>query len=202
MRPLSHAILAIGVLVIVGMIYSHSVMASEFMLYSEAANSAMPSYITLEMFELTPVGVKTTNQCLNNKTKWGCTAYCDNGSVCATNDPNKAYPWPSSTVTVQIDGSSPTDRYLRDVVAQEMSPTIFRQSALTAQAIAARTYAYWHVRVDNVQPGTINNSNAYQVFVPYRYDTFNASERVAIDAALQQRLYMSYRAPGTHPLIL
>lgn len=115
---------------------------------------------------------------------YGCTAI--------TNDDTYAYPFDSSTITVTIEGTAANNRYLRDVIAQEMSPTSFLPSALGAQAIAARTYAYWHIRTDSVQPGPINNSNGYQVFLPYRYDQFNDAERAAIDAALQQRFYMSY----------
>ncbi len=200
MRPLSNMILMACVLVMTYMLSSQSVNASEFMSAPRAGEAVVTilTQVTLQMFELSGIGENTFRPCTStNESKWGCTAYCDNGSVCTTYDLTKAYPWPSSTVTVQIDGSSPINRYLRDVVAQEMSPTIFRQSALTAQAIAARTYAYWHVRIDDIQPGTINNSNAYQIFIPYRYDTFSASERGKIDTALQQRLYMSYRVPYT-----
>jgi hypothetical protein len=77
------------------------------------------------------------------------------------------------------------------VVPAETSPALFHPTAVGAQAIAARTYAYWHIKTDDVTPGSINNSSAYQVFVPYRYDTFAQGERASVDAALQGRYYLS-----------
>jgi hypothetical protein len=115
---------------------------------------------------------------------YGCTAI--------TNNDTYAYPFDSSTITVSIEGAAANDRCLRDVIAQEMSPSSFLPAALAAQAMAARTYAYWHIKTDEIQPGDIDNSNGYQVFLPYRYDQFSEAERAAIDTAIQQRFYLSY----------
>jgi len=126
-------------------------------------------------------------QCTTDDQSYGCTA--------VENNANYAYPFDSSTITVDIEGTEANNRYLRDVIAQEMSPSLFLQPALNAQAIAARTYAYWHIRTAVETPGPIDNSNAYQVFLPYRYDQFDNTERAAIDTALQPRHYMAYREP-------
>ncbi|MEZ4712196.1 MAG: SpoIID/LytB domain-containing protein [Caldilineaceae bacterium] len=78
--------------------------------------------------------------------------------------------------------------YLKDVIAQEMSPSSFLQPALDAQAIAARTYAYWHINAT----GSLNNSNQHHVFLPYRYQQFADTERGKVDSAVANRYYMSY----------
>jgi len=87
------------------------------------------------MYQLDPdSGESTGILCIPNSQAYGCTA--------DTNDPAHAYPFNSSTITVNIEGTEADNRYLRDVIAQEMSPSSFLQPALDAQAIAARTYAY------------------------------------------------------------
>jgi hypothetical protein len=53
-----------------------------------------------------------------------------------------------------------------DVVPKEVSVEAFHPTAIQAQAIAARSYAYWHIR----QGSTINNSTQFQVFVPYAFE--------------------------------
>lgn len=140
---------------------------------------------------------------------WGCTAYCTTGSwqQHCTNPaihpppvPKPAgqsawvYPFTSNQVTVAIDGSAAYDgytynRYLRDVVPQETHPEAFAAKAVTAQAIAARTYAY-----HRGSAGTIDNSAGYQVYVPFRYDSMKRNYgdfRPVIEAAVQRQLYMS-----------
>ncbi|MBI3959561.1 MAG: SpoIID/LytB domain-containing protein [Chloroflexi bacterium] len=71
-----------------------------------------------------------------------------------------------------------------------MSPSLFEPTALRAQAIAARTYAYWHIKAGSI----INNSTGFQVFVPRAYDTFNAQQKAIIDVAMVERHYMSVEA--------
>lgn len=153
---------------------------------SALAQYEPPTNVKLIMYQLTTGGAIADPPilCSKGSRTYGCTADISN--------PNRAYPFDSSTITVTIEGTAANNRYLRDVIAQEMSPTSFLPPALAAQAIAARTYAYWHIRTDSIQPGAIDNSNGYQVFLPYRYDQFNDAERTAIDAALQQRFYISY----------
>lgn len=55
--------------------------------------------------------------------------------------------------------------YLLDVVPQEIGP-YYHPIATQAQAIASRSFAYWHINASS----TINNSNDYQVFIPYRFE--------------------------------
>ncbi len=93
-------------------------------------------------------------------TRYGCTA-----------DPRHPYPYPTNPATVSIE-----DDYLLDVVPREMGP-YYHPLALRAQAIAARTYAYCAIRANE---GTgkywedcrkeINNSNQFQVFVPWYFE--------------------------------
>lgn len=115
--------------------------------------------------------------CINGDVRTGCTAI-------------KSLPYPfgsTNPVTVLIEGTATNNRYLRDVVTGEMSVGAFHQNALNAQAIAARTYAYWHA----YYTGTINNSTAYQYFVPRSYDALDAANRAKVDAAMAQQYYLS-----------
>jgi hypothetical protein len=76
---------------------------------------------------------------------------------------------------------------------------------LQAQAIAARTYAYWHID----QGYTVNNSNSYHVFVPLKFESLppvtaniTATEPCALEglgtsrelvcAAVAPRYYIAY----------
>ena len=171
-----------------------------------ASSYSPPATIAVSMYRLDASGASTEFPCAPGSDAWGCTAYCRNlvgpGLPCNTTKSN-TYPFWSGTASVTIEGTgclaSPSypgyspfyDCYLRDVMPQETSPTLFHPTAVGAQAIAARTYAYWHIKTDDVTPGSINNSSAYQVFVPYRYDTFAQGERDIVDAALQGRYYLS-----------
>lgn len=102
--------------------------------------------------------------CESSDVRYGCTAYCANlPGVCAS--PVRAYPYSSAWPTVSYDHD-----YLLDVLAQEASPALFDQLALNAQAIASRSYA-WH-RINS--EGVINNSSSYQVFIPYKFETFGS----------------------------
>ncbi len=125
----------------------------------------LPSTISVEMWELQPNGNRGAQRCINyggaRSSNWGCTAYCSQVSPYPCTNPDIhpppvpkpsgqsawVYPFTSNQVTVEIDGSATYNgytynRYLRDVVAQETHPEAFAAKAVTAQAIAARTYAY------------------------------------------------------------
>jgi hypothetical protein len=157
---------------------------------SEAGMLAnVPSTITVEMWELQPNGNRGGQRCINyggvRSSNWGCTAYCSQVSPYPCTNPVTdpppvpkpsgqnawVYPFTSNQVTVEIDGSATYDgstynRYLHDVVPQETHPEAFAAKAVTAQAIAVRTYAY-----HRGSAGTIDNSAGYQVYVPFRYDS-------------------------------
>ncbi len=149
------------------------------------------------MFELIyPGGGNTYVPCSSDDTSFGCTAF--------VGDDNHPYPYGTANpVTIPIE----TDHFL-DVVPQEMG-TYYHPTALQAQAIAARTYAYWHIH----QGSTINNSNEFQVFIPYKFESLppatfpdntsdpcassnlNANQRI-VCGAVAPRHYVSY---GTYP---
>ncbi|PKO20359.1 MAG: hypothetical protein CVU38_20550, partial [Chloroflexi bacterium HGW-Chloroflexi-1] len=101
-----------------------------------------PTTIRVEMYELFSSGASTGKLCSpanNNLTQWGCTATSSLG----------LYPWSDpyqNPVTVQIEGTAVDNRYLRDVVPQEMGPAAYHPTAIGAQAIAARTFAYYHIQ--------------------------------------------------------
>lgn len=111
--------------------------------------------ITLEMYALTQHGGKTSILCTEAPNSFGCTAF--------PNDPAHPYPYETNTITIPIETN-----YLLDVVPRE-SETYYHPTALKAQAVAARTYAYWHI-LDEESNVPINNSNSFQVFIPYWFE--------------------------------
>lgn len=146
-----------------------------------------PTQITVTMYALNSDGNITTaisgdlRRCSTTPRdlRFGCTVF--------PNDSSRAYPFNSNPVTVQIEGTTVENRYLRDVLPKEISVTAFHSTAIRTQAIAARTYAYWHIR----QGSTINNSISFQAFVPRQYDALSVAEKSTIDTALQSPEYMS-----------
>lgn len=141
-----------------------------------------PTTVRVTMYVLDPTtGAKSPGPilCTAGDTRYGCTQSATLG----------AYPFGSvNPVTVSIEGTATANRYLRDVVTKEMSVSAFHATALRAQAIAARTYLYSQVLLNN----QIDNSTQYQVFVPRAYDALSPTDRGKVDAAVAQRLYMSY----------
>lgn len=122
--------------------------------------------------------------CQAGSNDYGCTAASNLGS----------YPFGTTNpVTVQLEGTAVNNRYLRDVVPQEMSPGTHHALAVQAQAVAARTYAYWHIQ----QGSQINNSTQFQAFIPRKYDTLPTDQRAIVDAAVQDRHYLSQAANDT-----
>lgn len=171
-----------------------------FLQISEASPSAAyspPSQITVWMYRLTGAGgiQPPPTLCSSGDASFGCTAFAG--------DSNHAYPYSTNPVTIPIE----TD-YLLDVVPQEMG-TYYHPVALQAQAIAARSYAYWHIH----QGSTINNSTQFQAFIPYKFESLppvtfpnnpgdpcasnnlNNNQRI-ICGAVAPRHYISY---GTYP---
>ncbi|MBK7201924.1 SpoIID/LytB domain-containing protein [Candidatus Amarolinea dominans] len=156
-----------------------------------------PTNITVRMYRLFSGGGSTGILCSSNDTSYGCTAF--------VGDSGHAYPYGTNNpITIPIE----TD-YLLDVVPSEVSVEAFHPTAIQAQAIAARSYAYWHIN----QGSTINNSTQFQVFVPYAFEvlpptTFpdnsgdpcasnnlNDDQRI-VCSAVAPRHYISY---GTYP---
>lgn len=155
-----------------------------------------PTQVTVKMYRLiSPSGAKFQPEelCSSTHTTFGCTAF--------VGDVNHPYPYGAvNPVTIPIE----TD-YLLDVLPQEMG-TYYHPLALQAQAIAARTYAYWHR--ENGFP-IVNNSTSYQAFIPYKFEnlptaTFpdntnnpcassnlNAHQQIVCGAVASQR-YISY----------
>ena len=166
-----------------------------------------PVEVTVRMHELNSDGSARITRCTAGSTKWGCTAYCDNndnnGDLWNSCSPEttKSYPFNIPTVTVSIEGNSsePYNRYLRDVVPEEIAIRKASQgnvslSSMKAQAIAARTYAYWRMEHDY-----LDNSNSRQVFVPYYYDTLTLAQQQRVDEAVNDMWYLTL--PGdTEPI--
>lgn len=155
---------------------------------SPVASYSPPTMITVWMYRLDSGGniQSPPTLCTENSTAYGCTADSVLGG----------YPFATNPVTVQIEGTAVNDRYLRDVVPQEMGPAAYHPTAIQAQAIAARTYAYYHIR----QGSTINNSIQYQAFIPRKYDTLTASQQANINLAVQNRYYLS-QSSSDNPIL-
>jgi|GEM_PF-1419349 len=116
-----------------------------------------PTEITVRMFRLDPRTGKVHQPpefCSSGNTNYGCTEL--------VGDPNHAYPYTINPVTVPLE----TD-YLLDVVPKESPPAWLHATAVTAQAIAARTFTYWYAQQGQV----INNSTRFQIFVPYKFES-------------------------------
>ncbi len=131
-----------------------------------------PNTVEVKMYELRSDGSKTDTLCTPASTNYGCTAFCNtpNNTQCSPHIyPVKNYPYTTSTLSVPVE-----TYYLLDVVSTEMTPTFDgygQQSALHAQAIAARSYMGWHINNST----TYNNSISFQAYVPYKFDSLNPS---------------------------
>jgi hypothetical protein len=117
----------------------------------------------------------------------------------------RPYPYTANPITVSIESD-----YLLDVVPQEMA-TYYHPTAIQAQAIAARTYAYYHID----QGSTINNSTQFQVFIPYKFESLtpavdpdnpttpcassnlNSNQQVVCDAVARRYYLSPYPAGGS-----
>jgi peptidoglycan hydrolase-like amidase len=139
---------------------------------SKAAPLAIPPYpstVNVTMYGLQPDGTRKAFTCNSGNKNFGCTAFCTdyNSEVCNLYRA-QGYPYPTSTISAPIESY-----YLLDVISQEMNPWIYsEQVAVEAQAIAARSYLGWHI---NNTPGSFDNSNSYQVFIPFKFDSLNPS---------------------------
>ncbi len=170
-----------------------------------AAQFTPPTNITVQMYQLNQDGSlpppDSRVPCASGNTSWGCTAFCNNyPSPDPCSSPSRPYPYITSTVAVSIEND-----YLLDVIPQEMNPATFHPNAIYAQAIAARSFAYYHI----YQGNAINNSADFQVFVPYKFESLfpatdpnnpnipcastnlNTSQRTVCDATAS-RYYITY----------
>jgi hypothetical protein len=125
-----------------------------------------PSNITLHTYWLTEYGARRLpfTQCATGHTRWGCTVFCNEGGYPCLGTQIRSYPYYFNPVSIPIE----TD-YLLDVIPREISVDVFHPNSIQAQAIAARSYAYWHIRAGS----TINNSTEYQAFIPYGFEALN-----------------------------
>ena len=163
-----------------------------------------PDNVTVIMYQLNSDGSilkgEDTNEpipCIKGNASYGCTS-----------DSSKPYPFASSTITISIDGSNGPDNnvyvypYLWDVTPQELDMNGSQGNkplaAVKAQMIAARTYIYQRLTYID-QYGTPNNSTQFHVFLPYRYQALTLPQRVRVQAAALERLYLS-EANSTYPL--
>jgi hypothetical protein len=119
--------------------------------------TSLPSTISVDMFVLnttTSAKVLPEQRCASSSstaTAYGCTWASD-----------APYPYTSNPVTLNIEGD-----YLLDVMPRESNPEEgFLLPALKAQAVAARSYAFYKISINDVIDNSVND----QVFVPYFFD--------------------------------
>ena len=171
--------------------------------------------VTVAMFRLDAEGNRITDEndeyipCTKDEPEiaqsYGCTAITEGANR------TPPYPFASSTITISIDSSNGPDNnryvypYLWDVVPQELDMNGSQGNkgnkplaAVKAQMIAARTYIYQRMTYID-QYGTPNNSNLFHVFLPYRYQALTPPQRVRVQAAAAERLYLT-EASSTYPI--
>jgi hypothetical protein len=121
---------------------------------------------------------------------FGCTAI--------TGDPNYAYPFDTSEITIGMEGhlqDGVQQGYLQNVVPSEMNPQNHHALAVQAQAVAARSFAYFESTFPTCSDGqaAIDNSNGDQVYLPFMYASLPTdAHRAIIDQAVAKRYYLSY----------
>ena len=130
----------------------------------------------LRMRRLTPDGTSRFQDCEVGDTSYGCTAFCDDPAPypCPDDVPVRPYPYSSAWPDISFNKD-----YLLDVLAQETSPGLFDPAALQVQAIAARSYAWY--QINNSPYYVINNSSSFQVFLPFKFESFGSDPDNASD---------------------
>lgn len=127
-----------------------------------------PSTVSVEMYQLYGDGTSTGNLCSSGPQNWGCTAYCTDRPECNTSQ-QKEYPYTTNVIDVPIE-----TYYLLNVLSQELNPLRYPEPiALYAQAVVARSYMGYYL--NNPPQDPYNNSNAFQVFIPFKWDSLNPS---------------------------
>lgn len=133
--------------------------------------------VVIRMRRLLPGGIDAgTGDCAVGDSSFGCTySYSAFGS----------YPYATNPAVVDIEND-----YLRDVVSMEMDPADYNHSdaTLSVQAIASRSYTHWHIENN---PGAIVNSNAFQVFVPYKFESLSSNAQQRLLNAIAEPYYLS-----------
>lgn len=85
------------------------------------------------------------------------------------------------------------NEYLINVVPSEISIEAFHQRSIEAQAIAARSYIYWHLWKNH----SINNSTNFQAYIPNTFQTLLINDQQSVLAAVANH---SFLAIGPDPL--
>ncbi|HEX9925279.1 MAG TPA: hypothetical protein VGD99_21665 [Anaerolineae bacterium] len=159
------------------------------------------SSITLDMYVLDQDGTKAPGDLLCNtntitRRSFGCTAYPGN--------PDLEYPFNSNEENINIESDIRTIvinggneqvelGYLHNVTPHELDIAAGSQgnkplASVIAQAIASRTFAYYHI---NLSSNIDNAANGFQVYIPFRYRQFTQAQKQRVNAALAEVFYMT-----------
>lgn len=141
--------------------------------------------ITLTMYHLDNFGGKV-NTCVPGpfEIRFGC-----------TNNSSKPYPFSATEITIGMEGhlvNGKQQGYLHNVTPTEIALSVSSQgnkplASVKAQAIAARTFAFYHISLGaNID----NAATSYQVYVPFRYDDAPNAQKQRVDEAVSEILYL------------
>ncbi len=172
------------------------------MLPINTVKAQTPPYnnVTLKMYELSSADgaiINPQNPCRVSplETRYGCTA-----------DSNRSYPFPSNPYSLGMENAllnNTQQGYLHNLVPTEIAMTVVSRpgepkplACVKAQAIAARTYAYYQIFDGEV----MTNSASHQVYIPYRYDQLNTAQKQRVNEAVQDVFYMT-QPNNTDPII-
>lgn len=152
-----------------------------------------PSEFYVRLWHLTQSGAKVLpeTQCGSGHDGYGCVAYSGLGYY---------YPYNSNPALVSVEND-----YLLDVVPRELDPRLYHSVAEAAEAVAARSYAYYW----NHKGWIVGNDSNYQVFIPYTFEQwldFNIPDnlynlcqstnlnqaQLTVCNAVESRYYISY----------
>ncbi len=134
---------------------------------ASAPDFVVPTDLFIEVYPLTSNGNRREDAglCTPQSTQWGCTAFCNETGMGCAAPTSRVVPYPYNQNPLDIPFE---EDYLLDVVPQEMGDW-YDTGALYAQAVAARTYAFYFAANP---PTTLayNNSISFQAFIPLKFE--------------------------------
>jgi len=129
---------------------------------------------------------------------YGCTWYDGRDAV---GNREEIYPFSNHEIEIGYEGEMRNgfqQGYLHNVVPHEIAIEVSSQdnkalSALQAQAIAARTFAYYETfaPLDPDVTKRIDNSATKQVYIPFRYDALSIAQQQRVGGAVAGGYYMT-----------
>jgi len=174
---LTHIMVLLWVMIGIGLFYDLTIVKASTPAQDWAPPNTTGSH--LRMRRLYSNGKSMGEDCLVGDMSYGCTAFCNNDTKCSSSV--RPYTYTNAWPDISFDKDD-----LLDVVGQESSPGLFDPVALQAPAIAARSYAWY--QINNADKYIINNSTSFQVFLPFKFETFGPDPDNASDSCQSTNL--------------